>query len=221
MPATTSLERLLQLRAEIASLEQSAIQELMERRNALSRELATVDAEIAKLTGNPIEKKKTRSSSPTSTPKNLPLQELKELLAAAPNKTLNIRKENLELRNIKVLATANPPPAQARRQRCLAHRDPAEIGIPAGPPTDQPSPRLSASAVPSRPVLRRQRIHEIVFLVVQHQHRARRPAHHVLGRAALDQMRHAGVTMRRGDDQIRADLHRDFEDPLQHRVLPD
>jgi len=36
------------------------------------------------------------------------LSELKELLAAAPNKTLNIRKEKLELRNIKSLASVNP-----------------------------------------------------------------------------------------------------------------
>ena len=109
MPATTtSLERIQQLKNEIASLEQAAIQELMERRNHLSRELAAVDAELATLTGKPVEGKKTRASAPSGPGKNLPLQELKELLAEAPNKTLNIRKEGLELRNIKVLAGANP-----------------------------------------------------------------------------------------------------------------
>ncbi len=80
----------------------------MERRNNLSRELATVDAELAKLTGAPVEGKKTRSTAPTSPGKNVPLQELKALLAEAPDKTLNVRKEGLELRNIKVLAEANP-----------------------------------------------------------------------------------------------------------------
>ena len=108
MPNTSSIERIQQLKAEIASLEQSAVQELMDRRNALTHELATVDAEIAKLTGKPVQEKKTRSVSSKGPGKSLPLQELKELLAAAPGKTVNIRKENLELRNIKVLASANP-----------------------------------------------------------------------------------------------------------------
>jgi hypothetical protein len=40
--------------------------------------------------------------------KSIPLSELKELLAVAPEKTLNIRKAGLQLRNIKVLAGANP-----------------------------------------------------------------------------------------------------------------
>ncbi len=109
MPNTSSLERIQQLKAEIASLEQAAIQELMDRRNALTRELATVDAELARLTGQPAsETKKSRATAPKSVGKSLPLQELKELLEAAPAKTLNVRKEGLELRNIKVLATANP-----------------------------------------------------------------------------------------------------------------
>jgi len=108
MPTTNSLDRIQQLKAEIANLEQLAIQELMDRRNALTHELATVDAEIAKLTGKPVQEKKTRSAQPKTAGKSLPLQELKELLAAAPGKTVNIRKEGLELRNIKVLANANP-----------------------------------------------------------------------------------------------------------------
>jgi hypothetical protein len=108
MPTTSSLERLNQLKAEIASLEQAAIQELMERRNDLSRELAAIDAELAKLTGKPVEDKKIRATGPVTTGRNIPLQELKEELEVAPDKTLNIRKANLELRNIKVLAEANP-----------------------------------------------------------------------------------------------------------------
>ena len=108
MATNTSLERIEQLKAEIASLEQAAIQELMDRRNSLTHELATVDAEIAKLTGKSVQEKKTRSVQPKAPAKSLPLQELKALLAEAPDKTLNIRKEGLELRNIKVLANANP-----------------------------------------------------------------------------------------------------------------
>jgi hypothetical protein len=108
MANNTSLERIEQLKAEIASLEQAAIQELMDRRNSLTHELATVDAEIAKLTGKSVPEKKTRSVQAKAPAKSLPLQELKALLAEAPDKTLNIRKEGLELRNIKVLAKANP-----------------------------------------------------------------------------------------------------------------
>ena len=108
MSTPSSLDRIKQLKAEIATLEQAAIQELMDRRNNLTHELAAVDAEIARLTGKPVEIKKTRAAATTGPGKSLPLQELKELLAAAPDKTLNIRKENLELRNIKVLANANP-----------------------------------------------------------------------------------------------------------------
>ena len=105
---SSSLDRIQQLKAEIASLEQAAIQELMEKRNALSHELATVDAELARLTGKPLEARKDRSSTPKASLKSLPLQELKELLAKAPEKTLNVRKEGLDLQNIKTLATANP-----------------------------------------------------------------------------------------------------------------
>ena len=106
MPPATSQERINQLKAELKKLEQAAIQELMEKRNQLSHELAAVDAELAQLTGKPVEAKKTRSTAGPG--RNIPLSELKELLAAAPNKTLNIRKENLELRNIKNLASVNP-----------------------------------------------------------------------------------------------------------------
>jgi hypothetical protein len=105
---TSSLDRIHQLKAEIAALEQAAIQELMEKRNALSHELAAVDAEIARLTDKSIEAKRGRSSTSKAAGKSLPLQELKELLVAAPEKTLHIRKEGRDLRNIKVLAAANP-----------------------------------------------------------------------------------------------------------------
>ena len=104
----SSLDRIQQLKAEIVSLEQAAIQELMERRNTLSHELATIDAEIAKLTGKAVTTKSARSTAPKPAGKSLPLQELKELLAKAPEKSLNIRKAELDLANIKSLAKANP-----------------------------------------------------------------------------------------------------------------
>ena len=105
---TTSLDRIQQLKAEITKLEQGALQELMEKRNALSHELATVDAEIAKLTGKPVHTKPARTTAPKAAGKSPSLQELKELLALAPEKTLSVRKEGLDLANIKTLANANP-----------------------------------------------------------------------------------------------------------------
>jgi predicted nucleic acid-binding Zn-ribbon protein len=105
---TTSLDRIAALKAEIESLQQAAVSELMERRNALSHELAEVDAELATLTGKTAEPKRKYRRKEAGPGKSLPLQELKELLAGASDKTLNIRKEGLELANIKTLAAANP-----------------------------------------------------------------------------------------------------------------
>src|SRR4051812_32860517 len=107
---TSSLDRIAALSAEIESLKRTAISELMERRNSLSQQLAQVDQEIGELAGRaPEPKKRGRRPGVVSTPpRSLPLQELKELLAQAPEKTLNIRKDNLDLANIKTLANANP-----------------------------------------------------------------------------------------------------------------
>ncbi len=104
----SSIERIADLKAQIAAIEQGAMQELMDRRNTLSRELAAVDAEIARLTGKPVEARKTRVSAPKAAGKSPSLQDLKGIIAAAPEKTLNIRKEGYDLRNIKTLAQANP-----------------------------------------------------------------------------------------------------------------
>jgi hypothetical protein len=105
--STTTLTRIEDLKAQIATLEKSALQELMDKRNTLSHELSSVDAEIAKLTGKPVEGKKARAGSSKAL-KSPSLQSLKEILAAAPNKTIGIRAEGYDLQNIKVLAAANP-----------------------------------------------------------------------------------------------------------------
>jgi hypothetical protein len=104
--STNSQDRIDQLKTQLASLEKAAVQELIDRRKNIVLELATVDAQIAKLTGKPVKEKIPRT--PASHGRNISLQQLKDELAAAPNKTLNIRKANLELRNIKVLAEYNP-----------------------------------------------------------------------------------------------------------------
>lgn len=105
---TSSIERIADLKAQIAALEKNAINELMEKRTALSRDLAAVEAEIARLTGKPVEGAKVRASAPKIAGKTPSLQDLKAVIAAEPEKTLNIRKGGYDLRNIKVLAQANP-----------------------------------------------------------------------------------------------------------------
>jgi len=107
MANTTSLDRIAALTAEIENLKRSAVSELMEKRNSLTQQLAAVDAELADLTGKPLETK-TRARRAGPSGRSIPLQELKELLASKSDKTVNIRKEGLEARNIKVLAQANP-----------------------------------------------------------------------------------------------------------------
>ena len=104
----SSIERIADLKAQIATIEQGAIQELMEKRNGLSADLAAVDAEIARLTGKPAEGKKARAITAKPAGKSPSLQELKEIIAAAPDKTLNIRGGGYDLRNIKTLAKVNP-----------------------------------------------------------------------------------------------------------------
>ncbi len=101
--ALTQIEKLQQ---EIAALRTQALHELRARREAVLQEIARVDAQVSTLTGVPVEKKQTVPS--VGAGKSIPLQELKALLAAAPDKTLNIRKEGLQLANIKTLARVNP-----------------------------------------------------------------------------------------------------------------
>jgi len=102
---SASLTRIADLKAQIAQLEQEGIQELRTKRKAIADEIAAIDAQLAELTGTPTEKKTRAKASPG---RSIPLSELKELLAAAPDKTLSIRQAGLELRNIKILAEANP-----------------------------------------------------------------------------------------------------------------
>jgi hypothetical protein len=101
------IKRIEELKAQIAELEAGALKELHQKREALLAELQSVDAQIAAFTVAPAESK-SRKRAEREPAKSLPLQELKELLTNAPDKTLSIRKENLDLRNIKVLAQANP-----------------------------------------------------------------------------------------------------------------
>lgn len=104
--ALTQIEKLEQ---EIASLRKQALQELRAKREATAEELAKLDAQIAALSGAPASAEKKQPRVAGNGPgKSVPLQELKALLAEAPDKTLNIRNAGLQLANIKTLAQANP-----------------------------------------------------------------------------------------------------------------
>jgi ABC-type phosphate transport system auxiliary subunit len=103
----SALKRIEELKTQIAKLEADAIRELRLKREALQAELQSVDAQLEALTGSQPETK-SRKRAERGPARSLPLQELKDLLTNAPEKTVNIRKENLDLRNIKVLVEANP-----------------------------------------------------------------------------------------------------------------
>ncbi len=82
---------------------------MREKRLQLSIELHEVDCEIARLTGkSPEGKKRTRRTATTTFPRACSLEELKDLLADAPGKTLNVGKDNLDLSSVKTLAAENP-----------------------------------------------------------------------------------------------------------------
>ena len=105
--ASAALARIQELQKEIATLQSDALRELQSERAALLKQITSIDSQIAELTGVPAEKKAEGEAKELSG-KSIPLQELKELLAAAPDKTINIRKEGLQLANIKTLAKYNP-----------------------------------------------------------------------------------------------------------------
>jgi hypothetical protein len=104
---TTAQSRIADLQAEIEMLKQTALLDLREKRVALAQQLHEVDSELARLTGKTLEKR-TRGPGKAPVGRSIALQDLKELLAAAPEKTLNLRNAGLEVRNVKVLVHANP-----------------------------------------------------------------------------------------------------------------
>lgn len=106
MPNHNSLTKIEELKAQIAKLEGEALQELRAKRESLLKELAAVDAQLAELTGEPTAQPGSRAAKTPG--RSVSLQELKELLDRAPDKTLNTRKEGLDLANIKTLVAGNP-----------------------------------------------------------------------------------------------------------------
>jgi len=111
-----ALEAIAKLQQQIAQLKDSAITELQARRIQLQAELKTIDADIEHLTVKPPRAPRTarvpgapsrpRSNAPEG--KKPDLQQLKALLAEAPGKTILLRKEGYDVRNVKIMAMANP-----------------------------------------------------------------------------------------------------------------
>jgi hypothetical protein len=107
MPTATTTVRakIQELQQQIAVLKDTVTKELRERRVALAQELHVLDAELARLTGRPFEERY-RTRRPTG--RIVTLSELKGLLAAAPGRTLNVRKAGIDPKAVRTLAKANP-----------------------------------------------------------------------------------------------------------------
>jgi len=104
--STSALTRIQELQEQIAKLQGDALRELRQRREILAKEIASVDAQLAELGGEAAPKKGPRKAKAASQAITLP--ELQHLLEAAPEKTLSIRKTNLDLASIKALALDHP-----------------------------------------------------------------------------------------------------------------
>jgi hypothetical protein len=104
---STTNQRIQALQAQISSLQDEELQALRDRRDALLHEIGLLDAEIAGFGGKSASRK---NGAPAKKPfgKALALHELKELLAAAPDHTISLRKVGLELANVRTLSAANP-----------------------------------------------------------------------------------------------------------------
>lgn len=107
-PRVAALDALEELIAEVANLQKAVVEELLDRRARLCRELADVDSELAELEESPAPAKKAPSKSHAGDARKLSLPELTAALEAAPECTLNIRKANLDVKHTKALAKANP-----------------------------------------------------------------------------------------------------------------
>lgn len=104
MSSSSPLSKIEELKAQIATLQGEAVQELRAKRERLAQELAEVDAQLAELTGEPAGSRR----RPAAQRKVVTLDELVARLKKSPDQTLSIRKEGFDLGSIKALAAANP-----------------------------------------------------------------------------------------------------------------
>ena len=106
-PTANPLEEISKLQAQIALLKDSAIRELKDRKAALEHEINGLDHEIEKITGKPAPGRRGRSLD-TPARRSLTFQELKDLLLAAPDRSISVRKAGLDSTNVRTLANLNP-----------------------------------------------------------------------------------------------------------------
>ncbi len=105
MPTLTKAKsKIEELQEQIAILKETVTFELRERRVQLAQELHDVGSELARLTGKaPAPGSRRRQNSG----RTVSLQELKELLVRAPEKTISLRKLGIDAKHVKSLAAAN------------------------------------------------------------------------------------------------------------------
>lgn len=98
------LNRIEQLKAEIAGLEKAAVSDLIAKRASKVKELEALDAEIARISGKGVNagRVKAKPGRPVS------YQELMMLLERAAGNTINVRKEKLDLALVRSIAAGNP-----------------------------------------------------------------------------------------------------------------
>ena len=114
MATKTALEQIKELKEKIASLSQDAVATLKVEKRNLQDRISEIDKEIESLTGERPEEpksgrqRKARAKVDKADLKKPSLQELKDILKALPDKTLDIRAEGYDTPNIRTLVEANP-----------------------------------------------------------------------------------------------------------------
>lgn len=110
-PHVASLDALDELIAEVAHLQTAIVEELLDRRARLCRELLSIDAELAELEQTiepaPVTRKRAPAKTGAEAGRKPTLPELVAELEAAPERTLNIRKAHLDVKHTRALAKAN------------------------------------------------------------------------------------------------------------------
>lgn len=108
-----NLQRIESLKAEIANLEKAAVSELRAKRKDLQSQIEFLDSEIERITGRTPRTtvaKASGSQKPAraKTVVSVSLDELRNALQGAPDRTINVRKAKYDFASIKALAAANP-----------------------------------------------------------------------------------------------------------------
>lgn len=93
--------------AKAEELKQKAVEYLRERRSVIEREIASLDKEIAVMTGEKAPKAD-RVKGPQYVGKQISFRLLSDILRERPDRTLNLRKEGYDTKWMKKLVEENP-----------------------------------------------------------------------------------------------------------------